>query len=228
MKKVFLTMCSVFLFSLCFTSASFASESLPSPIVEKDISQLSDEELSTVAEKLEIDVEELKDLENIVDEGIEKLDSSLEEDSVQISDNLILESEVSEEAVLVPNYLATSVSEDNAVSARAVYSRTVTSTLSLKNILGKTVVTLKSVGVFTTNGKTSTPTDAYGSYTGALWKLGSKKSVKGSKAYEANVRTAFTGELNVGIDPVHVTIQSFKKSGTVYCNAVGKYRSVWI
>lgn len=36
-----------------------------------------------------------------------------------------------------------------------------------------------------------------------------------------------TGEFNIGIDSLHLTIQSFSKSGTVYCDANGSTRTSW-
>jgi hypothetical protein len=125
-------------------------------------------------------------------------------------------------------YLEMTLEQDETIPLlRAIYNRTVTSTLSLKNILGHTVVTLKGVGVFQTNGSTSRPIDAYGSYSGFLWSLSSKTASKGTTAYNAHVRIGFKGSLNIGVSSVNVTIQSFNKSATIYCNAAGKYSASW-
>lgn len=66
-----------------------------------------------------------------------------------------------------------------------------------------------------------------GDYSGILWKLSNTSSAKGGQAYRAWARNSFSGELNFGIDPINLTIQSFSKSGTVYCNAHGSTSSEW-
>lgn len=128
---------------------------------------------------------------------------------------------VSENLVLVIT------TEETPSLARTTYQGTITSTLELKNILGGTVVTLKSVGVFQTNGSTSIPVDAYGSYSSLVWNVASTASVLGSTAYNAWVRNGFSGEFNIGIDPVSMTIQSFSYNCKIYCNAVGTYSATW-
>lgn len=110
---------------------------------------------------------------------------------------------------------------------KATYDRTITSTLKLKNIFGGTVVTLKAVGVFRTNGSTSKPIDAYGTHSAIVWNVTTKKAVKGSSAYNAYVRNTFTGKFNIGIDPVNMTVQSFTYTCTTYCNAKGVYSASW-
>lgn len=52
-------------------------------------------------------------------------------------------------------------------------------------------------------------------------------SDKGTTAYNAHVRIGFKGSLNIGVSSVNVTIQSFNKSATIYCNAAGKYSASW-
>lgn len=125
------------------------------------------------------------------------------------------------------NLVLTITTEETPSNTRAVYERTITSTAELKNILGGTVVTLKSVGVFRTNGSTSVPVDAYGTYSSLVWNVTTTESKLGSTAYNAWVRNGFSGEFNIGIDPVSMTIQSFSYSCKIYCNAVGTYSATW-
>lgn len=89
------------------------------------------------------------------------------------------------------------------------------------------MVTLKSVGVFKTNGSTSQPIDAYGTHSSLGWNVTTSKAVKGSTAYNAYVRNTFSGKFNIGIDAVHVTVQSFTYACTTYCNAKGVYTASW-
>lgn len=184
------------------------------------ISELNDTELKQVASEISVSTDELENL----DENLELAMNNLENTKLNsMSRSCNVQVPVSENL-----YLEMTLEQADTFSLlRATYNRTVSSTLSLKNILGKTVVTLKGVGVFQTNGSTARPIDAYGSYSGFLWSLSSKTASKGSTAYNAYVRVAFKGSLNIGVSSVNVTIQSFNKSTTIYCNALGKYAASW-
>jgi len=139
---------------------------------------------------------------------------------IPVSDNLVLEfSAMSSDSI--------DSSQVKAVQAATVYERTITSTLKLKNIVGGTIITLNSVGVFETDGKTSNPTDAYGTYDAIVWNVTNTDSEVGSEQYNAWAKNSFSGELNIGIDPVDMTIQSFAKTCKIYCNAVGTYSASW-
>ncbi len=184
------------------------------------ISELNSSELEQVALEISVSKTELENLNENLELAMSNLknlnlDNFSRSNSVQVpvSENLYLEMTLEHKETLP--------------LLRATYHRTVTSTLSLRNILGYTVVTLTGVGVFQTNGSTSRPIDAYGSYSGFLWSLSSKTASKGTTAYNAYVRIGFKGSFNVGISSINVTIQSFNKNTTIYCNAVGKYSAYW-
>ncbi|MBO1102233.1 hypothetical protein [Enterococcus hirae] len=209
--------------SVCGTMAP--SVNATTTITEKgltsiSISTLSSSGMNTFSDELSVKPEELKELEKNIEVAMRSLeelnDSSINRSNskrVPVSENLYLE------MTLEDNELPTML--------RATYNRTITSTLQLKNLLGHTIVTLKGVGVFQINGSTSKPIDAYGSYSGVLWSLSSKSASKGATAYNAYVRVNFKGSLNIGISSISVTIQSFNKSATIYCNANGGYSSSW-
>lgn len=170
-----------------------------------------------VAEELGISLNEAENLEQNLNKAVAQLPDLEVGDSatVPVSENLVLEAETHDDGQVM-NPLA-----------KATYDRTITSTLKLKNIFGGTVVTLKAVGVFRTNGSTSKPIDAYGTHSAIVWNVTTKKAVKGSSAYNAYVRNTFTGKFNIGIDPVNMTVQSFTYTCTTYCNAKGVYSASW-
>ena len=170
-----------------------------------------------VADELGISLSEAENLEENLDKAVAQLpDLEVGESvTVPVSENLVLEAETFDNG------------QTHNPSAKATYDRTITSTLKLKNIFGGTVVTLKAVGVFRTNGSTSKPIDAYGTHSALVWNVTTKKAVKGSSAYNAYVRNTFSGKFNIGIDPVNMTIQSFTYTCTTYCNAKGVYSASW-
>lgn len=171
-----------------------------------------------------------------VEEYAEKYDIT-EDEVIHLEENLLeaketlknIELAPGEETVIpVSENLNLWIETEIMPSSRATtYDRTITSTLSLKNVVGATIVTLRSVGVFRTNGTTSKPIDAYGSYDAWVWNITNSSSSLGATAYNARVRNSFSGELNIGIDPVSMTIQSFSYTCTIYCNAVGTYSTSW-
>lgn len=171
----------------------------------------------TVAEELDITLNEAENLEQNLKKAVIQIPALEAGDSanVPVSENLVLQVETHDDGQTINSF------------ARATHNKTITSTLKLKNILGATIVTLKSVGVFRINGSTSKPIDAYGTHDAVVWNVTAKKAVKGSAAYNAYVRNTFTGKLNVGIDPVHMTVQSFTYACTIHCNAKGVYKTSW-
>ncbi len=203
-KKTILT------FSFALT---FAITSIANPIFALASTTDPETKIEILADEYDITVDEAENLTILFDEAVDKIpDLEVGETvNIPVSENL---------------YLEASVSEDVS-KTRATTSRTITSTLQLKNVLGSTIVTLKSVGVFSTNGTTSVPTDAYGNHTAIVWNVTNTSSKLGTSAYNAYVRNSFSGQFNIGIDPVSMTVQSFSKSNTIYCNAVGTYTSSW-
>lgn len=141
----------------------------------------------TVRKLLGISLNEAENLEENLDKAVAQLPDLEVGDSVTVpvSENLVLEAETHDDGQTM-----------NPLT-KATYDRTITSTLKLKNILGGTVVTLNSVGVFRTNGSTSKPIDAYGTHSAMVWNVTAKKAVKGPSAYNAYVRNTFTGKFNI-------------------------------
>jgi len=179
------------------------------------------DKVDEIAEEYSITIEEIENLEENLDKALEELPTEIEIGEtfeIPVSENLVLEISTKDNGLpIVANDLQ-----------RATYRRTITSTLSLKNVLGWTVVSLNSVGVFSTDGTKSTPVDAYGTYSSTVWNVSTKKSVKGGATYNAYVRNSFSGKFNIGIDAISMTIQSFSYSCTIYCNAKGTYSSSWV
>lgn len=175
--------------------------------------------MEEITEKYHITEDEVLHLEDNLNAVKGRLQQTVvvpgEEVVIPVSDNLNL-------------CIETEIIPSTAASTNATtYDRTITSTLSLKNVVGATIITLRSVGVFRTNGTTSKPIDAYGTYDAWVWNITNNSSSLGASAYNARVRNSFSGELNIGIDPVSMTIQSFSYTCTIYCNAVGTYSSSW-
>ena len=175
-------------------------------------------EVQALMEEYDVTKHEAENIVDNMESAIEQLpELELGETVVlPVSENLILEATLEDNGIPIVSPLA-----------RSTYSRTVTSTLQLKNIVGATIVTLRGVGVFTTNGSTSRPTDAYGSHSALVWNVTNTSSSRGATAYNANVRVSFSGQFNIGVAPVSMTVQSFSKSVTIYCNAVGATSATW-
>lgn len=184
---------------------------------EPDQPQVNGNIISEVAEKYDVTEDEIinlnANLKNALEAANEASNSMARSSSttVPVSENLVL----------------TITTEEVPAKSRAVYDRTITSTAELKNIFGVTVVTLKSFGVFRTNGTTSIPIDAYGTHNAAVWNITNHTSKLGSSAYNSWVRNSFSGEFNIGIDFINMTIQTFNYTCKIYCNAAGKYSATW-
>ncbi len=203
-----------------FIAVPSVNATIEKNLLPTSFASLDENGLNALSTKLSVTVEELKNLENNVELAMHHLEKQnaknfnhANHQIVPVSKNLYLETSLEEET--------------RSAMLRATYNRTITSTLKLKNLLGHTIVTLKGVGVFQTNGSSSKPIDAYGSYSGILWSLSSKSASKGATAYNSHVRVNFKGSLNIGISSVSVTIQSFNKSAIIYCNANGGYTHSW-
>lgn len=173
--------------------------------------------IQQIADDYSITVDELVNLNENINNAFDEMKKekiSIKGDDIyrtQISENLFMEISTS----LIQNFNQERV----GYNGRA--------TLELKNVLGITVVTLNSNGSFDVNGNTVTPTDAYGTYSGFLWKLDYIDSYKSSPSSTAYFRNTFKGELNVGVDSLHITIQSFRYSGTFYLDYSLNYWSDW-
>lgn len=90
-----------------------------------------------------------------------------------------------------------------------------------------TVITLNSVGVFESDFTTCTPVDAYGTYETKVWNVTNSSSSLGSPQFNAYARNSFSGELNIGIDAVNMTVQAFGYTSTLHCDALGHYSADW-
>ena len=182
-------------------------------------SEFKESNLEQFAEELDIEVEELLNLEENITLALDQLEkltlsrsfTDNQKLSVQVSENLILETN---------SYVEESI-------ARSSTRRTVTATMNLKNIYGGTVVTLTSVGVFTTNNSTVSVQDAYGSSRGKVWKINIPKGTTGGSSTSRWARNTFSGQLDIGVSPVSMTIQTFNWNNTITMNQRGSFNSVW-
>lgn len=197
MKRIITTILSLaMLFSL--TCPALAAEATPTD---------TDAEISAFAEKYQISVDEVINLSDNLSDALNDLGtiSANETVTVPISENLTL--------TLAP---------DNSINSYAVtpgyYSYS--STASIKNLLGVTIITLKANGVFLVNNGTCSAEDAYGTYDAFVWNVTNESSKLGpSGGYSSYVRVSFSGQLNIGIDPVSITLKSFSMSCTLYMTA---------
>ncbi len=164
MQKVKLQKLSKTIFSLAFVCMLLLGQSSSVYAAEHNNDYNAVENAQSVAEELNITVDEAENLEQNLDKVVAQLpDLEVGESvTVPVSENLVLEAETFDEGQTL-----------NQLN-RATYDRTITSTLKLKNIFGGTVVTLKAVGVFRTNGSTSKPIDAYGTHSAIVWNVTSR------------------------------------------------------
>lgn len=212
------------LFSLILSSVMFMSASVTSFASDLKYESNNQSINSIIAEKYNITEDEIVNLNDNLKNALNLLNSKrivsesnsngIIEETIPVSENLILT--ITTKEIPLNN------------SRASVYNRTITSTMSLKNIFGLTIVTLNSIGIFETNGSISKPVDAYGTHESLAWSVANTSSTKGSSAYNSWVRNNFSGQFDLGIDPVSVTIQSFSYSCTIYCNANGSYSVNWV
>lgn len=205
-------------------SGIFASEiggtdtAVTAPVTLSDLDDLSQSELNDVADQLDVTPDEVANLDDNLNDALADLPDDGNGD-VQVSDNLVLSASTEEDTD------APTLGTSNGMSVlakAATKSVQWNSTLQLKNIIGVTIITLKGHGIFSYNGSTVKPTDAWGDYTGILWELNSKKSVKSGSGSTAYVRTQFTGKLNVGVSSVSAQIAGFSKTNIITVNKNGK------
>lgn len=199
-----------------------------------NVSKLSHEELRTAADELSINAEELENLEENLEKALKKTGEVKinEVKKVQISENLFLEAtleEIPSETDSLLEYNSNSGIDNilnNTRATRSTTRRTLRATYRMSNNLNKNVGNLYAHGVFRTNGSVSQPVDAYGTYSAPMWSINSSGK-KGYSTYNSYVRVSFNCKLKIGIDPVNITLQSFKTAATINCNAKGKATASW-
>lgn len=179
--------------------------------------------VAEVAEKYSITEDEVLNLTENVKKALEEADTIQDRN---IDGERVQEIPVSENLVMV---LTTKLEAGSGLAIeRAIGKRyTVTASLDLKNMLGMTVITLNSVGVFESDFTTCTPVDAYGTYEAKVWNVTNSSSSLGSPQFNAYARNSFSGELNIGIDAVNMTVQAFGYTSTLHCDALGHYSADW-
>lgn len=193
------------------------------------IVQAEDNDLASSQIKLtksqQKELEEILKPENFKS-SIKKLDNS-DANQIQISENFILEKELTVEETAVKS--AKNLSEISTYAT--VYETTVTSTYKLKSVVGVTVATLKSVGVFTRDGSTVQCDEADGtvstSYPGWSGETITSSKSSGSSTYQAWAKSKFKLKYYVGINPVGMELQTVEMYGKVYCKPDGSHSSGW-
>ena len=188
-------------------------------------SKTTNEKLSKeqFAKKYALTLEEVTNMQDNLDKAIVKLPKvkNGENVKVQVSDNLYLESSLTETVTPQKNsFLASTLT--TSLTSYENTENTITATLKLKNTLGVTVVTLTSVGVFLCNGTISLPDNAYGSYTSVGTNIVTYSAI-GPSNYNAWAKNVFSGNYTYS----DFTLLSFSKTNIIYCNAIGEYSSSW-
>lgn len=205
MKKIIATILSLaMLFSL--SCHAFAAEATPTN---------TDAEIADFAEKYQITVDEIENLPDNLSNALNNIGiiSANETVTVPISENLTL--------TLAP---------DNTQTSYAVtpgyYSYG--STATIKNGFGMTMITLKAHGLFYVNNGICSADDAYGTYDAFVWTVTNESSklgpTGGSSSY---VRVSFSGEFDIGIDPISITLSKFSMTCTLYMDANLDTKSSW-
>lgn len=219
-KRKIVTIIMVFVLSLSSSISVFASPS--------ETNNPNYETNKKIAEKYDLNVDEVTHLKENLQRAIKKLPelNAGETARIKVSDNIYLETSVSAINTPIPN-LNSSLLAENLAATRTTHRHTITAPLTLTNVFGATILTLYSVGVFSWNGSISTPEDAYGTYSALVWNVTNTGSSMSSPQYNAFVRNSFSGQLNIGIDPINMTIQSFSVANTINFNAAGSYSSSW-
>jgi len=170
------------------------------------------EEIKQYADEFDITTEEIINLEENLKNALSALGetNNLKRNGtkIQVSENLFLTSSLREE------------NNGNSL-ARLGVNRTFTAELELENAIGRTVVTLRSHGVFNySNGRVSA-IDGFTSHIGGLFGRWTTRNEAMSQTAgtTAWVRNGFSGEYNIGIDPISVTLRSFQFNNTLTANA---------
>jgi hypothetical protein len=208
MRKKMIAICLTMLMALMTPMSAFAitfEANQPTATHEVTIESLSYEELKDIADYFAITAYELANLANILEYGIEELQFAkslnamsgmpLNTVSVQVSENLILTSTVSE-----------TIDRNDTLSAMNVsLRRTITATMTLHNIFGATIVTLNSIGIFITNDTNATISDRIATFNAFGWNVTTDGSQGGSGSRNARVRNNFDGSLRLGTDSINIT-----------------------
>jgi hypothetical protein len=199
-----------------------ASEKLPENSIATFITISGEdfeiEKLEQYANDLQINLEEIINLEENLKNALSNLGeaNNLQRSgtAVQISENLFLTSSVNFEPPL----------------ARSNTNITVTAEMQLSNILGMTVVTLRSHATFNFNSGRVSAIDGFTSHIGGLlgnWNSSNQAMSQGAGA-TAWVRNVFSGQYNFGVDPISITLRSFQFNNTLTATAsTGIARSEW-
>gem|GEM_PF-6382969 len=174
--------------------------------------------LETFAEEYQLNVDEVENLSENIEIAMDKLPELQVGDTVTIpiSENLFLEASLN-------------ASVTNLPTLASAYEATACATMELKNVLNMTILVLESYGVFYVDGTYSVPRDAYTSYVAFVWQITKTESKLGSPAVNGSsyVRNTFNGELNIGIDPVSMTILSFSRNNVINYHSNGSYTTTW-
>lgn len=198
------------------------------------LENFSDYEIELYAEEYGITVDELINFEDNFRRALQELENiqtlnniSDNENviTIPVSENLNLQVSTSHVYEIIDTYENEKIlSESDSGNS---FRNTITARMDLQNIFGWNVVTLNSVGVFITDGRTSRPVDAYGNHSATVWNVTNTSSSMGPQAFNAWARSSFQGEFNFGVDPISITIRSFGTTGTVNCNANRVVSSSW-
>jgi len=158
LKKLFSALLSSVMILSIMSTTVFAS----------DLDPVSNEE---TAQEWGISIEEVEQFEENFSVAIEKYQEIVDtnDKSRNLNENSTITVPISENLVLEVKTISTSEIASDVMTRATTYRRIVSSTWSVKNIFGGKVLNLKGTGIFLTNGSTSKPENAYGSYTGIIW-----------------------------------------------------------
>jgi len=224
-KKIFL---AVIAFAMLLGTFSIPVSVLAndSYIPETAIEDLTEKELEYVAEELDISVYELENLEAILEQGFVELteaekmnaDSFLPTDTVtvQISENLILESTIETEEEILPSLFRSNTTT----------RRTITGTRTLSNIFGMTIVTVNSFGIWNTNNTAVTFVDQGVTHSAVGWNITNSRT-RGGNNSNRWVRHEISARLRIGVDGLNIPIQSRDWVHRIEMNARGSWTSTW-
>ena len=224
-KKIFL---AVIIFTMLFGMFAIPVSAIAndSYIPETAIEDLTEEGLEYVAEELNISVYELENLETIFEQGFIELteaenmnaDSFIPSDTVtvQISENLVLESTLEVEEVILPF-----LSRSNTTRRTQV-----TGTRTLSNVFGMTIVTINSFGVWNWNNTTVTFVDQGVTHSAVGWNVTNSRT-RGGNNSSRWVRHEIRARLRIGVDGINIPIQSRDWVHRIEMNARGVWTSTW-
>jgi len=198
-KLLVMIVSSMFMIYTMAAGASAASANSDDISVEDFAKQyqLTIEEVENLAENLEAALGSIRGIRFSVGNQVRNSTNSIE---IPISENLVLEL-------------------DGGVSlmpSRATDWH-IWSTYNIKSIAGITIITYTANGIFRVSGSTVTPIDDYSSYSSFVWNVTSATNYVGSNY----TRSTFDSQLNIGIDPVSMTIQTFRDNCTLRCTSSG-------